>query len=150
MCTFIPYSLFLISAYNRSMSETDIIQQKIWFADQFSYSLFSYFLKLLALSENLTDQVFSTWKIFFSLSSSSHYSKSQIFVQKFNFDKTLQFFSGNQSCQQLKSSKLKHFHEFFTQKIDNFSGNQSWIFGQKMKISNSFCVIFAYYAYYAC
>ena len=47
----------------------------------------------------------------------THYSKSQIFVQKFNFDKTptfsrvfhpyffWQFFSWNQSCQQLKSPK---------------------------------------------
>ena len=44
----------------------------------------------------------------------THYSKSQIFVQKFNFDKTLQFFSGNQSCQQLKCANPQHFHEFFT------------------------------------
>ena len=77
---------------------------------------------------------------------STHYSKSQIFVQKFNFDKPptfsrvfrpiffWQFFSWNQSCQQLKSRKPQHFHEFFTPKK---SGNQSWIFGQKMKISNS-------------
>ena len=48
----------------------------------------------------------------------THYSKTQIFVQKFNFDKTpniftsfspkfffWQFFSWNQSCQQLKSPK---------------------------------------------
>ena len=42
----------------------------------------------------------------------AHYSKSQIFVQKFNFDKTLQFFSGNPSCQQLKSANTQHFHEF--------------------------------------
>ena len=59
----------------------------------------------------------------------THYSKSQIFVQKFNFDKTptfsrvfhpnffWQFFSWNQSCQQLKSPKPQHFHEFFTLKI---------------------------------
>ena len=40
-------------------------------------------------------------------------SKSKIFVQKFNFDKILQFFSGNQSSQQLKSANLQHFHEFF-------------------------------------
>ena len=48
----------------------------------------------------------------------SHNSKSQIFVQKFNFDKTqktLQFFSGNQRCQQLKCTNPQHFHEFFTQ-----------------------------------
>ena len=64
----------------------------------------------------------------------SHYSKSQIFVQKFNFDKTptfsrvfhrkffWQYFSWNHSCQQLKSPKPRHFHEFFTQIIfDNFS-----------------------------
>ena len=48
-------------------------------------------------------------------SSPTHYSKSQIFVQKFNLDKTLQFFSENQSCQQLKSGNPKHFHEFFDQ-----------------------------------
>ena len=80
-----------------------------------------------------------------------HYSKSQIFVQKFNFDKTptisrvfhpnffWQFFSWNQSCQQLKSPKPQHFHEFFTPKKKStiFLENQSWIFGQKMKISNS-------------
>ena len=47
----------------------------------------------------------------------SHYSKSQIFVQKFNFDKTLQFFSGNKRCQQLKCANPQHFHEFFTQKF---------------------------------
>ena len=63
----------------------------------------------------------------------AHYSKSQIFVQKFNFDKTTtfsrvfhpncfwQFFSWNQSCQQLKSPKPQHFHEFFTQKNRQFS-----------------------------
>ena len=49
----------------------------------------------------------------------THYSKSQIVVQKFNFDKT---FSGNQSCQQLKSANPQYIHEFFTQNfIDNFS-----------------------------
>ena len=31
-----------------------------------------------------------------------------------------QLFSWNQSCQQLKIPKPQHFHEFFTQKIDNF------------------------------
>ena len=53
-----------------------------------------------------------------------HYSKSQIFIQNFNFDKTptfwrvfhsncfLTIFSWNQSCQQLKSPKPQH---FFTQ-----------------------------------
>ena len=33
-----------------------------------------------------------------------------------------QFFSWNQSCQQLTGPKPQHFHEFFTQKIDNFHG----------------------------
>ena len=76
-------------------------------------------------------------------------------------------FTGNQSCQQLKSANPQHFHEFFTQifltiflvksklstakkskittfsrvfhpkKSTIFSGNQSWIFGPKIKISNS-------------
>ena len=74
----------------------------------------------------------------------THYSKSQIFVQKFNFDKTptfsrvfnanffWQFFSWNQSCQQLKCPKPQHFHEFFTQKIiDNFLGNSKLNFCTK-------------------
>ena len=63
---------------------------------------------------------------------STHCSKSQIFVQKLNFDKTptfsrvfhpiffLQFFSWNQSFQQLKSPKPQHFHEFFTPKNRQF------------------------------
>ena len=57
----------------------------------------------------------------------SHYSKSKIFVQKIIFDNTLQFFSGIQSCQQLKSANLQHFHEFFTQNFfwQIFSWNQS-------------------------
>ena len=62
----------------------------------------------------------------------THYSKSQIFVQKFNFDKTptfsrvfhpnffWQFLSWNQSCQQLKSPKPQHFREFFTPKNRQF------------------------------
>ena len=49
-----------------------------------------------------------------------------------------QFFSWNQSCQQLKSPKPQHFREFSPKTIRQFfSGNQSWISGQKMKISNS-------------
>ena len=85
----------------------------------------------------------------------AHYSKSQIFVQKLN-DKThtfsqvfhpnfcWQFFSRNQSCQQPRSPKPQHFHEFFTpQKSTIFSGNQSWIFGQKtlkFRAKNSYFV----------
>ena len=52
--------------------------------------------------------------------------------------KIRQFFSWNQSCQQLKSTKPQHFHEFSPKTIRQFfSGNQGWIFVQKMKISNS-------------
>ena len=54
-----------------------------------------------------------------------------------------QFFLWNQSCQQLKSPKPQHLHEFLTPKKSTiFSGNQSWIFGQRMKISNSVLYIF--------
>jgi len=56
-----------------------------------------------------------------------------------------QFFSWNQSCQQLKSPKPLHFHEFSPKKLAIFSGDQSWIFGQKMKISNSVLFIFLWY-----
>ena len=84
--------------------------------------------------------------------------KSQLFVQTFNFDKTppfsrvfhpkffWQFFSWNQSCQQLKSPKPQQFHEFFTQKIDNFFGKSKLNFWTKneyfeqcvMQAENSF------------
>ena len=43
------------------------------------------------------------------------FQKVKVLSKKFNFDKTLQFFSGNQSSQQLKSASPQHFHEFFTQ-----------------------------------
>ena len=70
-------------------------------------------------------------------------SKSQFFVQKFNFNKIptfsrvfhqktfWRFLSWNQSCQQLKSPKPQHFHEFFTQKIDNFHGKSKLNFWTK-------------------
>ena len=48
--------------------------------------------------------------------------KVKFLSKKKNFDKTLQFFSANQSCQQLKSANPQHFHEFFAQNFfDNFS-----------------------------
>ena len=53
-----------------------------------------------------------------------------------------QFFSSNQSCQQLKSPKPQHFHEFSPKTIRQFfSGKSKWIFGQKIKISNSVRVV---------
>ena len=53
----------------------------------------------------------------------SHYSKSQIFVIKFNFDKTLQLSREIKVVNNyLKSANPQHFHEFFTQNFfDNFS-----------------------------
>ena len=86
-----------------------------------------------------------------------HYSESQIFVQKFNFDKTptfsrvfhpkcfWQFFTWNQSCQQLKSAKPQHFHKFFTlgkSKLNFWTENEDFeqweflklIFGAKIQI----------------
>ena len=81
----------------------------------------------------------------------SHYSKSQIFVQKFNFDKTptfsrvfhpifLTIFLVKSKLSTAKKSKTTTFSRVLHQKKKKskiFSGNQSWIFGQKMKISNS-------------
>ena len=58
---------------------------------------------------------------------------SRVFRPKFFW----QFFSWNQSCQQLKSPKPQLFREFFTQKNRQFLGNQSWIVGQKKKTYNS-------------
>ena len=60
-------------------------------------------------------------------------------VQKFNFDKTLQFFLGNQSCQQLKSANPPHFHEFFTPNFfDNFSREIKFVNRQKIQNRNIF------------
>ena len=49
------------------------------------------------------------------------------------------FFSWNHSCQHLKSAKFNNFASFSPK---FFSGNNSWIFGQKLKTSNN--VIIAY------
>ena len=79
------------------------------------------------------------------------FSESQIFVQKFNFDKTItfsRFFSSKffltiflvkSKLSTAKKSKTTTFSRVFhpPKKSTIFSGNQSWIFGQKMKISNS-------------
>ena len=51
------------------------------------------------------------------LSKNSILTKPQHFHQIFFW----QFFSWNQSCQQLKSPKPQHFHEFFIQKNRQFS-----------------------------
>ena len=45
------------------------------------------------------------------------------FCPKIQFCQNFTFFSGNQSCQQLKSANPQQFHEFFTQNF--FSRNQS-------------------------
>ena len=75
----------------------------------------------------------------FSCLTSSHYSKSQIFVQKFNFDKTptflqvfqpnffWQFFSWNQSCQQLKKPNTTTFSRVFHPK-------KNWQFSREIKV----------------
>ena len=92
---------------------------------------------------NSTRQILIKKQIEIKLITKTRYSKSQIFVQKFNFDKTptfsrvfhpnffWQFFSWNQSCQQLKCPKPQLFHEFFTQKIDNFLGKTKLNFWTK-------------------
>ena len=81
---------------------------------------------------------------------SAHYSKSQIFVQKFNFDKKPNIFTSfspkifltiflvKSKLSTAKKSKITTFSRVFQpKKFTIFSGNQSWIFGQKMKILNS-------------
>ena len=64
--------------------------------------------------------------------------QSPTFIRVFHQIIFWQFFSWNQSCQQLKSPKPMHFHEFLLKTIRQFfSGNQRWLFGQKIEISNS-------------
>ena len=103
-----------------------------WFFDDF-HSLHNHSVWKSLKKSRFTDTG-EKWATFIvNISTPTHYSKSQIFVQKFNFDKTptfsrvfppnffWQFFSWNQSCRQLKSSKPQHFHEFFTPKNRKFS-----------------------------
>ena len=61
------------------------------------------------------------------------WQNSNIFTSFFHPNFFWQFFSWNQSCQQLKSAKPQHFHEFSPKTIRQFfSGIQS-----RMTISNS-------------
>ena len=86
----------------------------------------------ISISIRITPQSVRKWPKNVSFDKTPTFSR--VFHPKFFW----QFFSWNQSCQQLKCLKPQHFHEFFTkEKSTIFSGNQSWIFGQKMKISNS-------------
>ena len=98
-------------------------------------------LKVKFLSKNFTSflpKFFLTIFLVKSKLSTAKKSKTTTFSRVFHPNFFWQFFSWNQSCQQLKSPKQQHFREFFTPKNwQLFSGNQSWIFGQKMKISNS-------------
>ena len=66
------------------------------------------------------------------LSKNSILTKTPTFSRVFHPNFFWQFFSWNQSCQQLKSPKPQHFHEFFTpQKIDNFLGKSKLNFWTK-------------------
>ena len=56
------------------------------------------------------------------LSKNSILTKTPTFSRVFHPNCFWQFFSWNKSCQQLRSQKPQHFHEFFTQIFfDNFS-----------------------------
>ena len=105
---------------------------------QFRKKEFLYYFTLLKNYSKCHIWIFDFWYFPPIFVLFSHYSKSQTFVQKFNFEKTptlsrvfeliffWQFFSWNQSCQQLKCPKPQRFHEFFTQKkIDNFLGKSN-------------------------
>ena len=73
-----------------------------------------------------------------SMLSTTKKCKSPTFSRVFHPIFFWQFFQWNQSFQQLKSPKPQHFHEFSPKTIRQFSpGNESWIFGQRIKISNS-------------
>ena len=91
-------------------------------------------------------EIFLTIFLVKSKLSTAKKSKTTTFSRVFHPQKNRQFFSWNQSCQQLKSTKPQHFHEFFTPKKSTiFSRYQSWIFGQKMKISNIVIIVALFY-----
>jgi len=104
-----------------------------------------YSICYLVLECKSAKQVVKNFKI------ATHYSKSQFFVQKFNFDKISTFsrvftqifltiFLVESKLSTAKKSKTTTISRVFhPQKLTIFLGNQSWIFGQKMKISNSVC-----------
>ena len=66
-------------------------------------------------------QIFLTIFLVKSKLSTAKKSKTTTFSRVFHPNFFWQFFSWNQSCQQLKIPKPKHFHEFFTPKNQQFS-----------------------------
>ena len=71
--------------------------------------------------KNLLDWICNTILKVKFLSKNSILTKPQHFSRVFHPIFFWQFFSWNQSCQQLKSPKPQHFHEFFTPKNRQFS-----------------------------
>ena len=102
----------------------------------FSFRLILALMEMCSRSSWLSLVVHTIRKVKF-LSKNSILTKSPTFSRVFHPKFFWQFFSWNQSCQQLKSPKTQHFHEFFTQKIDNFHGKSKLNFWTKMKNSNS-------------
>ena len=81
------------------------------------------------------------------LSKNSILTKNKHFHEIFTQNFFWQFFSWNQSCQQLKSPKPQHFHEFFTpKKIDNFLGKSKLNFWTKNEDFEQ-CVLFYFQDY---
>ena len=74
----------------------------------------------------------------YTLFEKSNFSPKIQFRQKKKPNIFNQFFFDNSKLSTAKKSKTTRFSRVFHQKKSTiFSGNQSWIFGQKMKISNS-------------
>ena len=109
--------LLCFSAYSKSMSHTIFHNVPTTTNKQkWKKGFINHFLRLLILAKFPAD----FWISAFMFCNVSHYSKNQIFVQKFNIDKTSNIFT-------------KFSPKVF---LTMFLRNQSWIFGQKMKISN--------------
>ena len=71
--------------------------------------------------------IFVNWKK--SMAFYTLFEKSNLY-QKIQFWQNFTIFSGNQSCQELKSANPQHFHEFFTPKF-------FWQFSREIKVVNS-------------
>ena len=90
------------------------------------------FLYKISISRVFHPNLFFTIFLVKSKLSIATKSKTTTFSRVFHPRKNRQFFSWIQSCQQLKSPKPQHFHEFLTpQKIGNFLGKSKLNFWTK-------------------
>jgi len=138
--------LFIHSATVKQKSLSKLVKIQLWFLEKIvDFCWVKNSWKCCGFG------LFSSWQLWFhekncqkKIGKKTRENVGVLSKLNFGFDpaKTLtlhlSFIFQNQDCQELKSPKPQYFHEFFTQKIDNFLGKSKLNFlGQKMKISKT-------------